>query len=264
MSLSRGSRGKLGAGEILAVPDPLDSNSTILRTYGTRSVDGASLPVVSSASPTMQRRFEMYALREGVTDATVEEFLAILRGCGDYIPELLDSIAARTRSGAGVDLVWEHAYESAESYAAYMRHPYHICVLDRYLLPDAPGLITGNGPRGLGLLGYETATPRHRVQGGVRRVVAFRVRPDSSPQQVETLLSRLDELPGPTGSIAASNSMGQEWFPGVVTHLWEQTFDDAAALAAFRASPSPLDDALREGWVETSSDVDYPIRELAI
>ena len=55
-----------------------------------------------------------------------------------------------------MDLIWEHAYEDADAYAWYMRQPYHICILDRYLLPEAPECITASRRElKLGLMGYE-------------------------------------------------------------------------------------------------------------
>ena len=115
----------------------------------------------------MQRRFEMYRIRDDVPRAVVEEFSEILRHCGEYIPQLMDSIAAESPSERGVNFVWEHAYTSADTYEEYMCHPYHICVLDRYLLPDAPGLITERDDSQLGLLGYEIDEPAYRRGEGV-------------------------------------------------------------------------------------------------
>ena len=125
----------------------------------------------------MQRRFEMYKIRDDVPEARVVELEEILRGCGRYIPQLMYSVVARNLSDTGISLVWEHAYESAKSYEEYMRHPYHICVLDRYLLPDAPGLIIENDGLGLGLLGYEIEEPTFLRRDGIRRVEQALARP---------------------------------------------------------------------------------------
>ncbi len=115
----------------------------------------------------MLRRFEMDKIRENVSEAKVVAFEDTLRGCHRFIPQLMHSVVARNLSDTGISIVWEHAYESAESYDEYLRHPYHICVLDRYLLPDAPDLITRDNGLRLGLLGYEIDTPDFLVQDGI-------------------------------------------------------------------------------------------------
>jgi hypothetical protein len=86
----------------------------------------------------MLRRLETYGFRADTTPEQVDDLARVLRRTGWFIPEVLDSAVGRNRSSAGVDLVWEHSYESPEAYARYMCHPYHICILDRYLLPEAP------------------------------------------------------------------------------------------------------------------------------
>ncbi|MCH2170514.1 Dabb family protein [Myxococcota bacterium] len=185
----------------------------------------------------MQRRFEMYRLRDDVDPKIVHKLERILRGCGRFIPEVLDSATGRSLGEADVTLVWENAYESAESYSRYMRHPYHICILDRYLLPESPQCILAGGEPGVGLMGYEIDTPLYRRTRGIRRVVALRVSANSEPDQLTELeqalteaSSRFEEL---ELSIVARNSMGQEWFPGVFTHIWEQAFENEEALERF-------------------------------
>lgn len=205
----------------------------------------------------------MYPIRDDVPRATVESFVEILRGCGRYIPELLHSVAGWNESEAGVHLVWEHAYADADAYAVYMRHPYHICVLDRFLLPDAPGRITGNGPVGLGLLGYEISNETFVRVSGVRRLVAFRVSAAAGDERVAALVRELEGAAsgpgGPALSIAAPNEMGQEWFPGVFSHVWELAFEDRAAMDDWCGRESPLDAAEREGQVEESVAVHYAV-----
>ena len=87
----------------------------------------------------MLRRFEMYKMRDGTSAETVAELEEVLRGCGAYIPQVLHSVVGSNLTDANVDMVWEQAYESRETYyEQYMCHPYHICVFDRYLLPEGP------------------------------------------------------------------------------------------------------------------------------
>jgi Stress responsive A/B Barrel Domain len=71
----------------------------------------------------MLRRWEMYGFADAVTEDQIDGLAGILRGCGRYIPEVLDSAVGRNGSNADITLVWEHSYEDAEAYARYIRHP---------------------------------------------------------------------------------------------------------------------------------------------
>jgi hypothetical protein len=204
----------------------------------------------------MLRRFETYGFAPHATADDIEELARVLRRAGLYIPEVLDSAVGRNRSGVGVDLVWEHAYADPEAYARYMRHPYHICVLDRYLLPEAPECITASRRElALGLLGYEVDGAPFRRSHGIRRVVAMKAAPDASPEHLEAFLGRCNmratSVPELRVSIAAPNRMGLEWFPDGWTHLWEQAYDDEAAMTVAAAGESEF---LASGpiveWVE--------------
>jgi hypothetical protein len=213
----------------------------------------------------------MYKIRDDVPEARVVELEEILRGCGRYIPQLLYSVVARNLSDIGISLVWEHAYESAESYEEYMRHPYHICVLDRYLLPDAPGLIIENDGLGLGLLGYEIEEPAFLRRDGIRRVVAFQIDAQAGSAEREALVASLAEAssraPELQLSLVAENTMGAEWFPGAWSHIWEQAFDSTESLRDYLAgdsSPAQAERAWRSGGseiVKHSVDVFYPVHE---
>lgn len=207
----------------------------------------------------MQRRFEMYRIREDVPRAVVDEFTEILRHCGEYIPQLLDSAAAEIPAARGVNFVWEHAYRSADEYEEYMCHPYHICVLDRYLLPDAPGLITERDDSQLGLLGYEIDEPVYRRNEGVRRLVVFNVGEDTPVQQIEDLLHEMRAAPRHAPelqlSIAEPNTMGAEWFPGAWSHIWEQAFESEESMRSYLRGDSPLARAEQTGFQEGLSSV---------
>lgn len=87
----------------------------------------------------MLRRFETYRLRPDVSKDAGAELESALANCSRFISEVLDAaVGWNLTASTPVDLVWEHAYENTEAYGRYMRHPYHICILDRYLLPDSP------------------------------------------------------------------------------------------------------------------------------
>jgi hypothetical protein len=181
------------------------------------------------------RRFETYAFREDTAPEHVAELERVLRRAGEFIPEVLYSAVGRNESDADVELVWEHAYDDPDAYARYMCHPYHICILDRYLLPESPECITASrsGSK-LGLLGYEIDGARFRRDGGVRRLVAMKAEPDVEAEAwrrfASGLTDRPSQAPGMRVSIVAPNTMGLEWWPDGWTHLWEQAYDDEPAM----------------------------------
>lgn len=183
----------------------------------------------------MLRRFESYGFAPHATPELQAELARVLRETGAFIPEVLDSAIGRNRSAAAVDLVWEHAYERPDAYARYMWHPFHICVLDRYLLPENPECITSSRRElQLGLFGYEVDGAPFRATTGVRRVVAMKVGAAAVPAEVDGFLARLnaraEEVDGVDVSVAAPNTMGLEWFPDGWTHVWEQAFPDEDAM----------------------------------
>lgn len=210
----------------------------------------------------MLRRFEMYRLRSDVSRRAGAELKNALTDCSRFIPEMLDSAVGWNRTASTpVNLVWEHAYESTEAYARYMRHPYHICILDRYLLPDSPERVIVNDEHGIGLLGYEIDAPIYRRKTGMRRVVAFQLLESAAAEEVEELIDAMRETPGLALSIVAENTMGQEWFPGYWSHIWEQAFQDETSLRRYLSGSSHLANAERSGWrgepVERSLAVEY-------
>ncbi|MFA5884394.1 MAG: NIPSNAP family protein [Acidimicrobiia bacterium] len=210
----------------------------------------------------MLRRFETYGFAPHATPELRDELARVLRRTGLYVPEVLDSAVGRNRSAAGVDLVWEHAYEHPASYAHYMCHPFHICVLDRYLLPENPECITASRRElRLGLLGYEIDGAPFRVDGGVRRIVAMRTATDAAPDAVAALLAemnaRVGAVPEVLASVAAENTMGLEWFPDGWTHVWEQAFADEAAMQRVAEHDAALLAASPMGeWVDVWYEID--------
>jgi hypothetical protein len=202
------------------------------------------------------RRFESYAFQGTTTPEQVSELTRVLQQAGDFIPEVLFSAVGRNESDADVALVWEHAYDSPDAYARYMCHPYHICVLDRYLLPESPECITAPRPRlGLGLFGYEAPDASFRRDGGVRRVVALKAAPDVGRDAWDSFASELAVRPEAARdlqvSIVAPNTMGLEWWPNGWTHVWEQAYDDETAMRrAVVGEPELLDAGPIEGWVD--------------
>jgi Stress responsive A/B Barrel Domain len=200
----------------------------------------------------MLRRFESYAFDETATAEQIAELASALRRCGEFIPEVRDSIVGTNQSEADVALVWEHAYEDPDAYARYMCHPYHICVLDRFLLPESPECITA--PRaqlGIGLMGYEIDDEPFRYDSGVRRLVAMKASADVDGAEWHTFVSALTALPELRVSIVAANAMGLEWFPNGWTHVWEQAYDDEDAMRrAIVDEAALLEAGPIDGWVD--------------
>jgi len=140
-----------------------------------------------------------------------------------------------------------------------MCHPYHICILDRYLLPEAPECITASRKElRLGLLGYEIDGAPFRRSGGVRRLVALHADPAAGPEAFDAfaneLRARPESVPDLKVSIVATNTMGLEWFPDAWTHVWEQAYDDEDAMARAIADEAALLDA---GPVSRWIDIHY-------
>ena len=204
----------------------------------------------------MLRRFESYGFHETTTPEQVAELERVLLHTGDFIPEVLFSAVGRNESATNAELVWEHAYEGPDAYARYMCHPYHICILDRYLLPESPECITASRPgAGVGLLGYEIDGARFRCDRGIRRLVAMKAAPGTDEETWRAFGSALEgrasHAPGLRVSIVAPNIMGLEWAPDGWTHLWEQAYDDEAAMQrALADEAAVLDAGPIDGWVD--------------
>jgi hypothetical protein len=205
------------------------------------------------------RRFESYAFDESATAEQIADLASALRRCGEFIPEVHDSVVGMNQSEADVALVWEHAYEGPESYARYMCHPYHICILDRYLLPESPECITAPRPESrLGLLGYEIQDALFRRDSGIRRLVAMKAAPGLEVDAWNSFACELTDRPLHTPevrvSIVAPNTMGLEWWPDGWTHLWEQAYDDEPAM---RRALTDEVEVLEAGPIESWVDVYY-------
>ena len=174
------------------------------------------------------------------------------RRCGHHIPEVLDSAVGINLSEAPVDLVWEHAFADAAAYRRYMVHPYHVVVLDRYLLADSPERVVADDTLGAGLVGYACTQPSYRTSGAVRRLVLLQVDREAPPDTVGELRNDLEASAHRhrevSLSVMASNSLGASWFDGEHpvgppprwTHVWEQAFAHRDAFDAYRAVASTV------------------------
>ncbi len=215
----------------------------------------------------MLRRFELYSVRSGEQTQRVAALQRACARCGQFIPEVLHSRLGRNLSDAPVQLVWEHAFASAEAYRRYMVHPYHASVLDRFLLHDSPERVVTDNDLGAGLVGYECDGPEFDMAAGVRRLVLLRVHSRATPTQTRRLTKTLADGPSDARqmivSVMGANTLGAAWFDAVTpiagrprwTHVWEQGFLDLDGLGAYRDGPSALADAERCGWNGWMDDI---------
>jgi hypothetical protein len=197
----------------------------------------------------------MYSLDPNAPAAAVERLRASFLDCGRFIPEVLHSAIGTNLSDAPVQLVWEHAYDSPEAYQRYMVHPFHACILDRYLLADSAERIVTSNDLAAGLVGYACDSPVYHLERGVRRLVLLALGSDGADLE-KAVQEAADGTPGLAVSVVATNSMASAWFDGVTpvtgppvwSHVWEQGWDSLDALDAYRDSGSPLAAAERSGW----------------
>jgi hypothetical protein len=184
------------------------------------------------------RRFEAYTFDPNAPPAARTRLSQACLDSARYIPEILHSAIGEPATGAGVDLVWEHAYRSAEAYRRYMEHPFHASVLDRYLLADSPERVVVDSSLGVGLAGYPCAAPDYFLPSGIRRLVFLDLR-RAGPAEIDGVSGLAGRATVPEVSVFAANSLASAWFDGETplgmgprwSHLWEQGFGDAAGVS---------------------------------
>jgi|GEM_PF-2434205 len=194
---------------------------------------------------TMLRRWEIYTLAPDAPHENVLEMQRRFLESQRYLPELLYSAIGYNQSPAGLDIAWEHAYESPESYQRYMVHPYHSNIIDRFLLNDSPERIVTDNGADVGLVGYECDGPIfYLAPGYARRVVLLRLRQGSAGAFAAIAEKAKAVDPRMIQSIFAENSFATRWMDGVnqiypdttYTHIWEQGYADITDAEA--ASPT--------------------------
>jgi Stress responsive A/B Barrel Domain len=212
---------------------------------------------------TMLRRFEIYSLDPKAPPTKVAAMEAAMRNAQRYIPEVLHSAVGRNKSDVALDFVWEHAYESAESYQRYMVHPFHANIYDRYLLNDCPERIVTDNPYDVGLLGYSCGGPSYFLPpGSARRLVLLRLAEGRADFFRAITAEAQSANPQMILSVLAENTFATRWLDGVTqilesttyTHIWEQGYRSLAAAAAagsdWRASAGPAVEKVIELWYE--------------
>lgn len=186
---------------------------------------------------TMLRRWEIYSVDPATPREKVEEMERRLLDCQRHLSELLYSAIGYNRSPAGLDVAWEHAYESPESYQRYMVSPYHSNIIDRFLLNDSPERVATDNDTGAGLVGYACEGPVfHLPAGYARRIALLRLRPGSAKAFSAIVEKAKAADPSMVLSIFAENSFGTRWMDGVTqiypeaafSHIWERGYVDLA------------------------------------
>jgi len=180
----------------------------------------------------MIRRFETYAFLPGTSSGSEERLATVLAEAGRYISEVLYCAVGRNLSDAPARLVWEHAFESAQSYQRYMVHPYHVEMIDRYVLADSPERIV-EAAKGAGLFGYHCEDISRVSSCPGRRVVLLDIEPAATADAINALVDKLGAEAAAGGAVATGagpNTLATTWFDGVNplpipppkwSHVWE-------------------------------------------
>jgi hypothetical protein len=214
----------------------------------------------------MLRRFEIYSLDPKASQEKVRAMRASMRNARRYIPEVLHSAVGDNKSDVALHFVWEHAYESPESYRRYMIHPFHANIYDRYLLNDSPERIVTDNPYDVGLLGYSCESPVYFLKrGAARRLVLMRVK-QGQDEFVRALTEKARSAnPHMTLSVFAENTFATRWLDGetqiiestTYSHIWEQGYGSleqaAAAGGDWRASAGAAVERFIELWYEVDA-----------
>ena len=196
----------------------------------------------------MIRRFYILPLIPGVSDAKVEEMVAVLGAADQFIPGLLDS-------SAGVDfdsrtVLWENAFVNEASYSGpYMVHPNHIGAIDNYVMPDSPECIADNTYA----TRYTTPDATQLVRGGIRRVLLLNAGSDSDASAVEALAAQPEAMAASVfgaDDVGWVSAKGRAW-----THVWEQAFTDMAQLERYLATSDGKACSSVEGFASLGIDV---------
>jgi hypothetical protein len=211
----------------------------------------------------MLRRFEIYSLDPKAPQEKIAAMHASMRNAQRYIPEVLHSAVGYNKSDVALHFVWEHAYESSQTYQRYMVHPFHANIYDRYLLNDSPERIVTDNSYDVGLLGYSCAAPTYWLPpGSARRLVLLRLAPGRADSFRAVTAEAQSRNPQMIVSVFAENTFGTRWLDGVTqiletttyTHIWEQGYESLASAAAaggdWRASAGAAAEKSIELWYE--------------
>ena len=218
----------------------------------------------------MLRRFEIYSLAADAPSDRVAAMDTAMRDAQRFIPEVLHSAVGYDRSPAGLDFVWEHAYESPAAYQRYMVHPFHANIYDRYLLNDSPERIVTDNSYDVGLIGYSCDAPDYFLPAGAaRRLVLLRLKEGMVPAFEAIAQKAQAGDPAMILSVVAENTFGTRWLDGVTQilddttfHLiWEQGFatlaDAEAASNDWRDEAGDMIETVLELWYQIKAGECY-------
>jgi hypothetical protein len=228
---------------------PYAAGLAALRRGGTRRfyprAPIAEARVDTSTGGPALRRWEMFSVDRAADPAAVAAMRRAMQECDRHITGISRCAVGTNSAGPPIEVVWETTYASVAAYGAYMTHPYHASVLDRYLLPDCPERVTTHNDLGAGLIGYATDLGRPSEPVAVRRLLLldFHRAPDAAEHWRDEVAAA---APEPTTSVLAENTMSTRWFDGVTdmggrpawSHLWDQCFPSVDALEEHRAGTS--------------------------
>ena len=219
---------------------------------------------------TMLRRYEVYVFDPKASAQDKEAMDRSMRHAQRWIPEVLHSALGYNRSPTGLDLVWEHAFESTEAYKRYMIHPFHANIYDRYLLCDSPERIVVNAPYDVLLLGFSCDRPTYFLPSGyARRVALVRLEPGSEGKFKQITEREKAANPDMLLSLLAENTFATRWMDGVTqivesttyTHIWEQGYrtlaEAEAASTAWQGEGADIIETSVELWYELATGDGY-------
>ena len=214
----------------------------------------------------MLRRFEIYSLDLQAPPESLKVMRTRMKNAQRYIPEVLNSAVGDNQSDVGVHFIWEHAYESVDSYKRYMIHPFHANVYDRYLLNDSPERLVTNNAYDVGLLGYRCPSPVYFLENlAARRLVLMRImigREEFVSELIDEARARNADM---ILSVFAENSFATRWLDGETqmlpsttwSHIWEQGYASlehaAAAGNDWQKSAGDAIEKFIEIWYELDS-----------
>lgn len=203
----------------------------------------------------MIRRFETYAFLPDVPSELRDALAMVLAEAGRHIPEVLHCAVGWNRSEAPAELVWEHAFASAETYRRYMVHPYHVEMIDRYVLADSPERIV-EPAKGAALFGYHVPdiTPVAACRG--RRVILLGIDPEAGDGEEAELFSALDaEATLAVATAGGPNDLARTWFDGENalpipppkwSHIWEAGYRSPTDIGGQPSLDHPIVRTCRE------------------
>ena len=215
---------------------------------------------------TIIRRFEVYKIGLETPPQTLDRFERMFSVVSQYIPQVKESFLGKNLLDTEPTHVWEHSFENWNDFLeVYMPHPYHACVLDRYLGPESPECIMEMTSKGAHVY-YETGGWKPLLNRGLKRLVLLRVRSQAEQQFTEALEEEAKQIKaqvrGMKVSYLARDQSGSIWgWVAWWTHVWEQVFSDEEALKTYLGLDSWVSEQERDNWKVRP---DSPVEDVSI